>query len=68
MYVGACWDTSEEELGQSECEGVAHGIYENVRHKEGEGIVSEYERTKRLTEECEMGVGGAKNVVTGLKI
>lgn len=44
MYVGAGWDGSEEELGKSERESVAHSIDENIRHEEGEGVVSEYKR------------------------
>ena len=68
MDVGACWNSSEEVLRKSESESIAHGIYENVRHEEGEGIVSEYKRTKRLAEESEMRIGRAKNVVTRLEI
>ena len=68
MHVRSGRNGSEEELRKSESESIAHGIYENVRHKEGEGVISENERTEGLSEESEMGICGAEDIVTSLKI
>ena len=62
MYVCACRHRRKEELGQAKGKCVTHGVDEYVGNKEGEGIESENQRAKRLTEEGETGVGSCKDV------
>lgn len=50
MYVctgGYGW---EEEGRQAKSEGVTHGIYEDIRYKEAEGIVGKDEGAERLAQ------------------
>lgn len=62
--VGACGDI-EEELCEGEGEGVAHGVDEDVRDEEGEGVPGENEGAEGLPDECEVGPCRGSDPVAG---
>ncbi len=68
MDVCACRYGREEELREGESESVTHCIQEDVWHKEGERIVGEYKRAKRLTEKSKVRPCAAENPMPGLKV
>lgn len=68
MDVCACRYGREEEFREGESKSVAHRIQEDVWHKNGERIVSEYKRAKRLTEKSKVRPCAAENPMAGLKV
>jgi hypothetical protein len=53
VNVGPRRHVWEVPRGESEREGVAHGVDEDVRHEKREGVVRENQRAQRLAEQCE---------------
>lgn len=68
MYVCACGYGREEELREGESKSVAHGIEEDVGHKEGESIVGEYKGAERLAEKGKVWPSATQDPMSGLKI
>lgn len=62
--VCGCWE-GEEEFGEREGEGVAHGVDEDVGDEEGEGVPGEDERAEGLADEGEVGPCGCGDPVAG---
>lgn len=62
--ICAGWDI-EEELCEGESERVAHGINEDVRDEEAEGVPGEDQGAKGLADEGETGPCGSGDPVAG---
>ena len=68
MYVGTGGDVRKHDFAERQSESIAHGINEDIRNKEREGVVSNNKRPQTLAEESKVRPLRAFNIVSGRKV
>lgn len=68
VNICASGNRRKEKFGECECEGVAHGVDEDIWNEKGESVVSENDGAYRLAQERKARPGGAEDVVSGREV